>query len=218
MCILDLFRLQMEVRVKKKKKEGFNLRRNKILSIRRSKISNKFSSIGKLRHRKRCHKCKPRSHRSSSTCMDPACGLEGDWDDKLSPYSSVKTQSTQCTDECKGVCTCKCDDAKCCDKDSKEEVRVVSFIEIESDGKAMGTDNRAFEGDGGRCDGTINRCSFLNKYRKRLIEIQKEEEERVSKSKLLKTSQGLTKSTSTTGLPEHAVSSTAATQMPETDR
>ncbi|XP_063593585.1 streptococcal hemagglutinin-like isoform X2 [Penaeus indicus] len=218
MCILDLFRLQMEVRVKKKKKEGFNLRRNKILSIRRSKISNKFSSIGKLRHRKRCHKCKPRSHRSSSTCMDPACGLDGDWDDKLSPYSSVKTQSTQCTDDCKGACTCKCDDVKCCDKDSKEEVKVVSFIEIESDGKAMGNDNHAFEGDGGRCDGTINRCSFLNKYRKRLIEIQKEEEERVAKGKLLKTSQGLTKSTSTTGLPEHAVANAAATQMPDTDR
>ncbi|XP_071530590.1 uncharacterized protein [Panulirus ornatus] len=207
MCILDLFRLQMEVRIKKKK-EGFHLRRNKILSARNTGIT-KLSNIGKLTRRRKCNKCRPRV---KSACMDPSCDLESsEWEGKISPYSSVKTQSTQFTDECKGLCSCK-ERGKCCDNksDSQNEVKVVSFIEIDSD-ENSGNTNLAFEGDNLPCTGSINRCSFLNKYRKRLQEIQDEEAKLNAKNSA---SIALKK----TGNVERAITAKDATVMPDPDR
>ncbi|XP_066976790.1 uncharacterized protein [Macrobrachium rosenbergii] len=108
MCILDFFRLQMEVRVKKKK-EGINLRRNKILSTRstssKSSKPSKLSNIGKIKHRKKCNKCRVQRKDRSLACMDPNCDDRTRiWDSNISTNSSVKTQSTLFTDEACSSC------------------------------------------------------------------------------------------------------------------
>ncbi|XP_042236614.1 uncharacterized protein LOC121875924 [Homarus americanus] len=213
MCILDLFRLQMEVKVKKKKNEGFHLRRNKILSVKNAGIT-KLSAIGKLTRRKKCRKCKPRPQLA---CMNPSCDLESsEWGGKISPYSSVKTQSTQFTDVCKELCSCKKDN-KCCDDDNnsnkldtQDNVKIANFIDIDSE-ENLGNTNLGFEGDNKPpCNGSINRCSFLNKYRKRLQEIQEEEARLNAKNNA--------NSLKKTKNVERVITAKDATQMPDPER
>lgn len=209
MCILDLFRLQMEVRVKRKKNEGFHLRRNKIFSVKNTGIS-KLSAIGKLTRRKKCKKCRPRVQ---TACMNPACDLDtSEWDGKISPYSSVKTQSTQFTDECKDLCICR-RSSKCCVSklDSQDNVKVANFIEIDSE-ENLGKTNMGFEGDRLPCTGSANRCSFLNKYRKKLQELQEEEARQNAKNNA--TANALQK----TNNKDRVITARDATQMPDPER
>lgn len=184
MCILDLFRLQMEVRVKKRK-DGVHLRHNRLVSS--SSVSGNTSLASTTNHRGKKGKsggaCMHPGGRSDSPCLNPACGLHTSelGSARVSPYSSVKTLSTQFTEDCKGRCHCK-DGHKSCSKGSKSGVMVANFIDVDEN-EDHGKDNLGFVRDSLSCGGTVNRCSFLNRYRKKLKELQEEEEREAAKKK-----------------------------------
>lgn len=184
MCILDLFRLQMEVRVKKRK-DGVHLRHNRLVSS--SSVSGNTSLVSSGKHKRKPDKrggaCMHPSGRSGSPCLNPACGMHSAefGSARVSPYSSVKTLSTQFTEECKGQCHCK-DGHKSCSKGSKSGMMVANFIDVDEN-ELQGKDNLAFVRDNLSCGGTVNRCSFLNRYRKKLKELQEEEEREAAKRK-----------------------------------
>ncbi|XP_063840032.1 uncharacterized protein LOC135088896 [Scylla paramamosain] len=184
MCILDLFRLQMEVRVKKRK-PGTHLRHSRLFSS--SSVSGNTSLVSTGKQKRSSDKCggacRHPSGRSESICLNPSCGtmnMSEFGSGKISPYSSVKTLSTQFTDECKGLCHCK--NKRKNSRDSQSSVKVANFIDVDEN-EGQGKENLGFVRDNLSCGGTVNRCSFLNRYRKKLKELQEEEEKAAAKLK-----------------------------------
>lgn len=183
MCILDLFRLQMEVRVKKRK-QGTHLRHNRLFSSSSVSGNTSLASTGKQkRNTEKCGgACSHPRGRSESICLNPSCAMNTSefGSGKISPYSSVKTLSTQFTDEFKGLCQCK--EGRKTSKDSQSGMRMANFIDVDEN-EGIGKDNLGFVRDNLSCGGTVNRCSFLNRYRKKLKELQEEEEKANAKRK-----------------------------------
>lgn len=168
----------------KKRKDGVHLRHNRLVSS--SSVSGNTSLASVTNHKRKTDKfgaaCMHPRGRSDSPCLNPACSLHTSkfGSAKISPYSSVKTLSTQFTEECKGVCHCK-DGHKSCSKGSTGGM-IANFIDVD-ESEVQGKDNLGFVRDNLSCGGTVNRCSFLNRYRKKLKELQEEEEREAAKRK-----------------------------------
>ena len=173
----------MEVRVKKRK-QAAHLRHSRLFASSSVSGNTSLTSNKKLKGstEQRVGTCRhPRGH-ADSICLNPSCTINTSefGSGKISPYSSVKTLSTQFTDECKGVCHCK--HGRKNSKDSQSGVKVANFIDVEEN-EGQGKENLAFMRDNLSCGGTVNRCSFLNRYRKKLKELQEEEEKANAKRK-----------------------------------